>query len=97
MNDIKSGEKKRLYLYDNLKFLLIVLVVLGHLTALSSFLVTAAVKQVYRRQRFLAAHLCFCMLFICRCLYSYQDFSTGGMMTAGKCLERRLDLLLSEC
>ena len=31
MNDIKSGEKKRLYLYDNLKFLLIVLVVLGHL------------------------------------------------------------------
>ena len=31
MNDVKSGEKKRLYLYDNLKFLLIVLVVLGHL------------------------------------------------------------------
>ena len=31
MNDIKSGEKKRLYLYDNMKFLLIVLVVLGHL------------------------------------------------------------------
>ena len=31
MNDFKSGEKKRLYLYDNLKFLLIVLVVLGHL------------------------------------------------------------------
>ena len=27
MNDVKSGEKKRLYLYDNLKFLLIVLVV----------------------------------------------------------------------
>ena len=58
---------------------------------------TAAVKQVYRRQRFLAAHLCFCMLFICRCFYSYQDCSTGDMMTAGKCLERRLDLLLSEC
>lgn len=31
MNDFKSGEKRRLYLYDNLKFLLIVLVVLGHL------------------------------------------------------------------
>ena len=31
MNDVKSGAKKRLYLYDNLKFLLIVLVVLGHL------------------------------------------------------------------
>lgn len=31
MNDVKSGEKKRLYLYDNLKFLLILLVVLGHL------------------------------------------------------------------
>lgn len=99
MNDIKSGEKKRLYLYDNLKFLLIVLVVLGHLIDDSTvkLLVTAAVKQVYRRQRFLAAHLCFCMLFICRCFYSYQDCSTGDMMTAGKCLERRLDLLLSEC
>lgn len=31
MNDVKSVEKKRLYLYDNLKFLLILLVVLGHL------------------------------------------------------------------
>lgn len=99
MNDIKSGEKKRLYLYDNLKFLLIVLVVLGHLIDDSTVKLfgDGGGETGVPQAKVLAAHLCFCMLFICRCFYSYQDCSTGGMMTAGKCLERRLDLLLSEC
>ena len=99
MNDIKSGEKKRLYLYDNLKFLLIVLVVLGHLiddSTVKLFGDGGGETGVPQAKVFSGAFV-FLYAFICHCFYSYQDCSTGGMMTAGKCLERRLDLLLSEC
>ena len=87
MNDVKSGEKKRLYLYDNLKFLLIVLVVLGHLiddSTVKLFGDGGGETGVPQAKVFSGA-------------FVFQDCSTGGMMTAGKCLERRLDLLLSEC
>lgn len=98
MNDIKSGEKKRLYLYDNLKFLLIVLVVLGHLiddSTVKLFGDGGGETGVPQAKVFSGAFV-FLYAFHMPLFYSYQDCSTGGMMTAGKCLERRLDLLLSE-
>lgn len=81
MNDVKSGEKKRLYLYDNLKFLLIVLVVLGHLiddSTVKLFGDGGGETGVPQAKVFQLAALCFCMLFICRCFYHIRTVQQGA-------------------
>lgn len=57
--------KKRISLFDNLKFLLMTTVVIGHL---SDCLVKSS--DIMKRHMFLF------MPFICHCSYIYQDYFT---------------------
>ena len=96
---LSQGRKKRLYLYDNLKFLLIVLVVLGHLiddSTVKLFGDGGGETGVPQAKVFSGAFV-FLYAFHMPLFLFISGLFNRGMMTAGKCLERRLDLLLSEC